>query len=111
MDTITQLTFDPIEEELKSYVPMDLDFSNTTGDILSLVRTLRRAIKLKSRISALTIAFQLGELLNQSTISANFSSKNQIPQHYQVIADYVYDIFEPDPTQILQTTSINVQAI
>jgi hypothetical protein len=75
-------------------------------------RALSRAIQLKNRILALTNAFFLGLLLNEeNSVSVKFRYKRKLTKHYQTIAEYTYDIFEPNPSHLLYTTTLNVQDI
>lgn len=75
-------------------------------------RALSRSIRLKSRTLALTNAYFLGLLINEEeSISEKFCIKRNLTKHYSTMAEYVYDIFEPNPTHLLYTTTMNVQEI
>lgn len=75
-------------------------------------RLLKRSLELKCRISALVNAYYLGKLLNQAEgVSKKYKLKKKLTTHYAVMAEYTYDIFEPNPYQILQTSLIDVQKI
>ena len=73
---------------------------------------LQRAIRLKSRILALINAYFLGKILASiESTTDRFLMKKKLTKHYQTMAENTYDLFEYNPSQILQTRLITVQAI
>jgi hypothetical protein len=79
---------------------------------VTLIKALRRSIELKNRLLFLTNAFFLGKLFSDSeTTSIKFQRKRKISRHYAAMSEYVYDIFELCPSQILHTSTLTVQQI
>ena len=75
-------------------------------------KALVRSIKMKNRILALTNAFFLGLLLNKVTITKGKPKpRRKLTAYYTVIARYVYDIFEPNLSHLLYTTTMKVQEV
>ena len=73
---------------------------------------LRRTIGLKDRLMSLVNAYYLGKLINEAeSTSLKYRRKQKVETHYSVMAEYTYDIFEMDPSQILETSLIDVQGI
>src|SRR5579862_2266903 len=73
---------------------------------------LRRTIGLKDRLMSLVNAYYLGKLINEAeSTSLKYKRKQKVETHYSVMAEYTYDIFEMDPSQILETSKIDVQGI
>src|SRR5579859_2892256 len=71
-------------------------------------RNLRRSIKLKSRTLSLINAYYLGKILCDVECSR---LKQQLSKHYATIAEYMFDLFEFCPEQILKTKWLSVQDI
>ena len=77
---------------------MDLD-----EKFQSTYRSLRRAIRLKSRTLSLINAYYLGELLADIISTKEHSRyKQKLTLHYATIAEYTYNIFEFCPNQIMK---------
>jgi hypothetical protein len=75
-------------------------------------KALRRSIELRNRLTSLINAFYLGQAINEAdTVSAKFKNKQKVSKHYATMAEYIYDIFEPDPSQIYQTLSLTIQQV
>ena len=78
----------------------------------STYRSLRRSIRLKSRILSLINAFYLGEILaNLTSTKDHHKYKQKLTLHYATIAEYTYDIFESCPNQIMKVQKLSVQII
>ena len=76
------------------------------------VKALRRSIGLKDRLMSLVNAYHLGKLINEAeSTTICYQRKRKIERHYCTMAEYTYDIFEIDPSQLLGTSTINVQQI
>ena len=72
-------------------------------------KALARSIKMKNRILALTNAFFLGLLLNEVTvIKGKPKPRKKLTAYYTIMARYVYDIFEPNPSHLLYTMTTKV---
>ena len=113
-------SFAAFEAELQNDVPMQvgdwllpkIDADTLEEKLQVMQNFLRRSLEVNDRMSALVNAFYLGKLLHQAeNISRKFGLKRTLTRHYATIAEYTYDIFEPNPYQILQTISMHVQAI
>jgi len=71
---------------------------------------LKRAIDLQQRLKALVHAFYLGQLFDDVESTAKkFKRKRLVSRHYGRMAENIFDVFESDPTQMLDTIIINVQ--
>ncbi len=120
MESSSNNSIDLYKTELSQSLPSSLDLlmppytqtESKKNKIFITQRALSRAIQLKNRILALTNAFFLGLLLNEeNSVSVKFRYKRKLTKHYQTIAEYTYDIFEPNPSHLLYTTTLNVQDI
>lgn len=73
---------------------------------------LRRTIQLKQRTLSLVNAYYLGQLLiNFESHKDRYRYKQKLSPHYATIAEYVYDIFEPKPNQIMEVQLLSVQEV
>jgi len=120
MDTADSYLVDPLEQDLAAIIPIEMEFpeppfkSQATEEekIRLTLKALRRSIELKNRTMSLVNAFHLGKLFNESESTAiKFRNKQKTTKHYAVMAEYTFDIFEPDPSQLLQTTLLTVQQV
>jgi len=71
--------------------------------------SLKRAIRLKTRLLSLTNAYFLGRLLRSLDNSQRYNYTRTITPHYQVMAENTFDIFECQSQQITGTLIVNVQ--
>ena len=113
---------DPVEQELRNILPLEFMISLPTPPYTSDMniveklkvtqKALKRSIELHERITSLMNAYYLGKLFDDSEeISEKFRRKNKAKRHYAIMAEHVFDIFEPDPLQIYQTLTLNVQQV
>ena len=120
MDTSNCYTMNILETELQNVLPFTNEVPippytlqmETLEKIKATQKALRRSIELKNRLTSLINAYYLGKLFNEAeTVAAKFKLKQKVTRHYVTMAEYMYDIFEPDPTQIYQTITLTVQQV
>lgn len=73
-------------------------------------RAMLRSLRLRNRSLALTNAYFLGLLFNSPTFETR-KFRKEISEYYYRMANYVYDLFETDPSLMMSTTTITVQQI
>ena len=113
-------SFTLLEQEFQSFIPFNSEdpLAPFTSEMsyeekLNVTsRALRRSIKLRNRVTTLVNAFYLGYLFNQAGSTAKeFKAKNSTTKHYATMAEYTFNIFEEDPSQIYQTNFLTAQTI
>ena len=73
---------------------------------------LRRKIKSKDRKMALISAYFLGKIFAEAGSSTReYQLKSQVTEHYTVMAESTYLLFEDIPEQILRTKVLTVQHV
>jgi hypothetical protein len=111
---------DLLEQEFQQFIPFNSEvplapYTNEmdlSEKIKVTQKALRHSIELNSRLTSLINAYYLGKIFNESeSTSAKFKNKQKTSKHYATMAEYMYNIFECDPSQIYQTTSLTVQQV
>ena len=73
---------------------------------------LRCSIQLKNRILSLVNAYFVGKILAEiESTSEKFRMKRKLTKHYSTMTEYTFDLFEPNPSQIMRTKYLNVQDV
>lgn len=109
-----------LEQEFEQYLPFNSDIPippytnemDLQAKIKVTHKALRRSIELRNRLTSLINTFYLGKLFNESeSVSEKFRNKQKVSRHYATMAEHMYNIFENDPSQIYQTTSLTIQLV
>ena len=120
MDFSNQSILNLYEEELTQTLPAQMDIlfppfneiDSLESRFENTQKSLIRSIKMKNRILALSNAYFLGLLLNNSIIEKGKPNpKKKITDYYKVMARHVYDVFESNPSHLLYTRIMKVQEI
>ena len=116
MEHLTDIVMDLQEidfvSSLQEMVPPYCENLSDAEIFNTLYKNLKRAIKLKNRLSSLINAFYLGQFLDQ--LSSNREQSNyrgKLTRHYEQVVRYIFDVFEPCPEQILKTKFVGVAVL
>jgi hypothetical protein len=114
------LSLPEIREDLSEILPIApgelyppyLDTDSDDQKVVMALCALRRKIKAKERKMALINAYFLGKVFAEAESSRReYQLKSQVSEHYTVMADSTYMLFEENPQQILRTKILTVQHI
>jgi hypothetical protein len=73
-------------------------------------QALRRSVKRRCRLTALTNAYFLGKILDEAEdTKQEFRLKRELTSHYVTISEKAYILFELDPAQILRTSRLDIR--
>jgi hypothetical protein len=111
-DVLLDLQETTFTSNINSLIPPYNDDLADNLKFLSLYKNLRRAVKLKARLESLRYAFFLGQFMDSLLTNAEKTLyRQQLTRHYESLASKVFDLFEPQPNQILKTKFISVITI
>ncbi|GET04159.1 hypothetical protein GLOIN_2v1884596 [Rhizophagus clarus] len=98
--------------KIGSMIPPYSEDMNIEEKFLKSYMQLQHSIQLKNRILSLVNAYFVGKILVEiETTSERFRMKRKLTKHYLTMTEYTFDLFEPNPSQILRTKYLNVQDI
>ncbi|GES80683.1 hypothetical protein GLOIN_2v1884596 [Rhizophagus clarus] len=98
--------------EIGPMIPPYLEDMDIEEKFLKSYMQLQRSIQLKNRILSLVNAYFVGKILAEiESTSERFRIKRRLTKHYSTMTEYTFDLFEPNPSQILRTKYLNVQDI
>ncbi|GBB83188.1 hypothetical protein RclHR1_00010070 [Rhizophagus clarus] len=83
-------------------IPPYLEDMDIEEKFLKSYMQLQRSIQLKNRILSLVNAYFVGKILAEiESTSERFRMKRKLTKHYSTMTEYTFDLFEPNPSQIL----------
>ncbi|GBC00094.1 hypothetical protein RclHR1_37430002 [Rhizophagus clarus] len=98
--------------EIRPMIPPYLEDMDIEEKFLKSYMQLQRSIQLKNRILSLVNAYFIGKILTEiESTSERFRMKRRLTKHYLTMTEYTFNLFEPNPSQILRTKYLNVQDI
>lgn len=98
--------------EIGPMIPLYLEDMDIEEKFLKSYMQLQRSIQLKNRILSLVNAYFVGKILAEiESTSERFRMKRKLTKHYSTMTEYTFDLFEPNPSQIMRTKYLNVQDI
>ncbi|GBB99803.1 hypothetical protein RclHR1_36380002 [Rhizophagus clarus] len=98
--------------EIGPMIPLYSEDMDIEKKFLKSYMQLQCLIQLKNRILSLVNAYFIGKILVEiETTSERFRMKRRLIKHYLTMTEYTFDLFEPNPSQILRTKYVNVQDI
>ncbi len=110
-DTIREDICNVLPDEITDLMPPYLENMTFDQKFQTTYISLKRTIRLKSRLLSLTNAYYLGKLLNSLITSQRYEYNRLLTPHYQVMAENTFDLFECHSRQITGTTYVTVQQL